>query len=182
MRAVLGKLGRPAAIAAALGLAACATVPPAGPSVMVLPGTRSDFNQFQRDQADCHAWAQAAMGGTAPARTATDNAVQSAVTGAAVGAAAGALLGAISGDADEGAAAGAGLGFLAGSAAGVGAYHETAAQLQDRYDAAFVQCMYAKGHQVPVPAGYTAQPAPLAPAPTPYPVPPGQALPPPPRS
>src|SRR5438105_9494113 len=43
-------------LAAALLLAACATVP-MGPSVMVLPGTGKNFEQFQADDAVCRQWA-----------------------------------------------------------------------------------------------------------------------------
>jgi len=163
-------------------LAGCATMPPSGPSVMVLPGSYSNFDQFRQDQAICQQYALDSNGNAA--QTATNNAMNSAITGATVGAAAGALIGAASHDADQGAAAGAGLGLLAGSAAGLASYNATAVELQDRYDATYVQCMYAKGHQVPLPAGYTSQPAP-AQAPPPranYPAPPGYPLPPPPHS
>ena len=48
--------------------------------------------------------------------------------------------------------------------------------LQRRYDFAFIQCMYSKGHRVPVPADYTSgplQPPPATPpSPRPAPVPP----------
>ena len=162
---------------AALG--GCATMPPSGPNVMVLPGNYSSFDQFRADQALCEQYAQGTTGPVA--QTVSNNAVNSAVTGATVGAAAGALIGAASHDADQGAAAGAGLGLLAGSAAGLASYNASAAELQDRYDAAYVQCMYAKGHQVPIPAGYTSAPAHAAPPPPApnYPPPPGSALPPP---
>lgn len=33
-------------------------------------------------------------------------------------------------------------------------------ELQRRYDFAYVQCMYSRGHKVPVPAAYTAAPPP----------------------
>lgn len=165
---------------AAAVLGGCATVPPSGPNVMVLPGSYSTFDQFRQDQALCLQYAEGTTGPVA--QTAQNNAVNSAVAGAAVGAAAGAIIGAASHDADEGAAAGAGLGLLAGSAAGLASYGATAAELQDRYDAAYVQCMYAKGHQVPVPIGYTSaapQAAPPAPA-AGYPPPPARLPPPPP--
>lgn len=166
---------------AAAALAGCATVPPTGPGVMVLPGTTSSFEQFRQDEAICQQYAFG-PNGHAAAQAARNDAVNSAVTGAAVGAAAGALIGSASHDADDGAAAGAGLGFLAGSAAGLASYNATAAELQARYDAAYIQCMYAKGHQVPVPAGYTSTPARAAPPPPSpnYPAPPG--YPPPPHS
>ena len=44
--------------------------------------------------------------------------------------------------------------------------------LQRRYDFAYIQCMYAKGHRVPVPADYTRGPPQPPPAPQPVPPPP----------
>lgn len=172
---------------AALGLGACAAIPPAGPSVMVLPGAGSTFDRFRQDQAVCEMYARDAIGQATPAQAAENSAVNSAAVGAAVGAAAGALIGAASGDPGGGAAVGAGVGMLGGSLEGIDAYNQTADVMQDRYDTAFVQCMYAKGHQVPVPAGYRA-PAPqqvitAPPPPAPNAAPPGyppSAAPPPP--
>ncbi|KRT73262.1 MAG: hypothetical protein XU13_C0015G0046, partial [Candidatus Rokubacteria bacterium CSP1-6] len=43
-------------IAAGMFLTACATVP-TGPSVMVLPGSGKNFEQFQADDAVCRQWA-----------------------------------------------------------------------------------------------------------------------------
>jgi hypothetical protein len=168
-------------VLAAAALAGCATVPPSGPSVMVLPGTNSNFDQFRHDQALCGQYALDVTGQTAR-QAAADSAVNSTVTGAAIGAASGALLGAASHDADAGAAAGAGVGLIAGSAAGMAAYHGAASEVQARYDAAYIQCMYAKGHQVPLPAGYASRPPGAQgsqPPPANYPVPPGYPPPPP---
>lgn len=162
----------------ALVVAACTTVPPSGPSVMVLPGTRSNFNQFQVDDYACQDYANQAAG-VPGARAAQNSAVNSAATGAMVGAAAGALIGAAGGDAAAGAAVGAGTGLLVGSTGGAGVYQASAYEMQNRYDVAYVQCMYAKGHQVPVPAGMQATAAaPISAAPPP---PAPVALPPPPR-
>ena len=67
---------------------------------------------------------------------------------------AGAAIGSISGQAGQGAAIGAGTGLLFGgtNAAYAGGY--ASYDWQRRYDNAYVQCMYAKGNQVPVRAGY----------------------------
>ena len=46
-------------------------------------------------------------------------------------------------------------------AASAGASYDT----QRRYDFAYVQCMYAKGHKVPVSGGYTSTPAGVGPPP-----------------
>ena len=45
---------------------------------------------------------------------------------------------------------GAGTGLLFGSVAGAGAGDASAYELQQRYDSGYIQCMYAKGHKVPV--------------------------------
>ncbi len=153
----------------------CATYPP-GPSVMALPGSGANFDQFQRDDMDCQVYAQQAAG-MSTRQSGEKGAVDSAVVGTMVGAAAGALLGAASGDAAAGAAIGAGSGLIIGAASGSDAYGVSGARTQDRYDTAYVQCMYARGHQVPVPAGVAAarqaQPAPAyaTPAPTSAPAP-----------
>jgi hypothetical protein len=44
--------------------------------------------------------------------------------------------------------------------------------VQRRYDFAYLQCMYSKGHKVPVPADYTGGAAKPPPAPPPAPSPP----------
>lgn len=151
---------------------ACTAIPPSGPSVMVLPGTHSNFNQFQVDNYACRDYASQSAG-IPSAQAAANSGINSAAAGAAVGAAAGALIGAAGGDPAGGAAVGAGTGLLVGSAGGVGAYEASAYEMQHRYDLAYVQCMYAKGHQVPVPAGMQNMATAPPPAPT--------ALPPPPR-
>ena len=132
---------------------ACATLP-SGPSVMVLPGAQKTFEQFRADDALCQFYARQAVGGQTPTQTAMDSGTASAAAGTAVGAAAGALIGAAAGEPAGGAAIGAGSGLLLGSAAGTGTYESSAYALQNRYDITYVQCMYAQGHQVPVPAAY----------------------------
>ena len=51
-----------AATAATLLLAACATVPPSGPSVMVLPGSGKTFDQFRSDDFTCRQFADGQIG------------------------------------------------------------------------------------------------------------------------
>ena len=128
-------------------LGACSSVP-TGPSVMVLPGPGSSFEQFNADDAACRDWASGRTG-TTPGQAATASGVGSAAVGTAVGAAAGAAIGAAAGNPAMGAAAGAGGGLLVGSAAGVGASRNAGEQTQWRYDMTYQQCMYAKGHQIP---------------------------------
>src|SRR6266568_6172666 len=71
----------------------------------------------------------------------------------------------------SGAAVGAGGGLLVGSAAGADAADRSAYGVQRRYDYAFIQCMYAKGHKVPVSGRLTSAP-PAGPAYAPPPPPP----------
>jgi hypothetical protein len=129
--------------AATLVLGACATVPPSGPSVMVLPGNGKSFEQFRTDDFECRQYAGGQAGTTAQ-QASVDSGVKSAAIGTAVGAAAGALLGG-----HRGAGAGAGTGLLVGSLAGAGAADRSAYTLQQRYDIAYTQCMYAKGNKIP---------------------------------
>jgi len=130
-------------LAAPLLLAACVSMPN-GPSVLTFPGTGRSFDQFRFDDGDCRRYSTDSIGGSSAARAQTDSALTSAAVGTAVGVLAGAALGGSSG-----AATGAGVGLLFGSAAGVGAASTSGYTLQQRYDNAYVQCMYAKGHRVP---------------------------------
>lgn len=154
------------ALAALLGLAACVSVP-TGPSVMVLPGTGKSFDEFRFDEGQCRQYAYDQIGG----QTAAQAQENSAVTSAAVGTAVGALAGAAIGGSSRGAATGAGVGLLGGSMAGADASQRSAYGAQRRYDIAYQQCMYAKGHRIPV-AGQISQPRQPAPPRTNYPPPP----------
>jgi hypothetical protein len=145
-------------------VSACATVP-TGPSVMVLPGAGKPFDQFQLDDLVCRQYAQQQIG-VAPGQAATQSAVNTAVLGTAIGAAAGAAIGAATGHPGVGAAVGAGGGLLTGTAAGAQAGAVSSGALQERYDISYVQCMYAKGDQVP---GVAPAPSPSIPPPPPPP-------------
>jgi len=182
-----------AALVAVSGLllTACATVP-SGPSVMALPGSGRTFEEFQNDDAGCRQWAFQQSGSASDAANHTT--ASSAAIGTLLGAAAGAAIGAAAGNPALGAAAGAGFGLFAGGASGASAAQGAYATSQGRYDSAYVQCMYARGHQVPVsgvrmryssPPVNTARPAapplppgvPLPPAGTPPPPPPPSSSP-----
>jgi hypothetical protein len=167
-------------------LSGCASIP-TGPSVMVLPGNGKTFEQFQTDDAVCRQWS-AGQTGTSTQEVGTQSTVTGAVIGTAVGAAAGAALGAAAGNAGLGAAAGAGAGLLGGTAIGAGRGEGSQISVQRRYDITYMQCMYTKGNQIPVPRGsqsyttpptYTAPPAAPSAPPTLSP-PPGPPPPPPP--
>ncbi len=143
-------------------LAGCVTVP-TGPAVMVLPGTQKSFEQFRADEGECRNYAQAVVGGPNAAQPANDAAAANAVAGAALGAAAGAIIGSVSGNAGSGAAIGAGTGLLFGSAAGGNTAGYSSYALQRQYDAAYMQCMYARGNQVPGQVAYRGAPPPHTP-------------------
>ncbi|MBI3326998.1 MAG: glycine zipper family protein [Nitrospinae bacterium] len=149
-------------------LSACATLP-TGPSVLVLPGVGKPFDQFQIDDAVCRQFAQQQVG-LAPGQVATQQTVTGVAVGAAIGAGVGAAIGAAAGNAGTGAAVGAGSGLLLGTAAGTQGGAVSAQGAQWRYDVVYIQCMYAKGNQVP---GVASASQPLYVPPPP----PGSALP-----
>jgi hypothetical protein len=130
----------------ALLVGGCVTYP-TGPSALALPGTGKTFEQFRLDDSECQRYAFQQIGGSTAEKAAEGSAVRSAVIGTAVGAIAGAAIGG-----HDGAAIGAGTGLLFGSAAGTDASQRSAYGSQRRYDNAYIQCMYGRGHRVPVPA------------------------------
>jgi Glycine zipper len=182
-------------------LGACVTVP-GGPSVMVLPGSGKPFEVFQADDDSCRQWASHQIG-AGPNEPVAGGAVSGATIGTLLGGALGAAIGAAAGNPGLGAAVGAGSGLVLGTATGANADVQTGMSMQQRYDTAYTQCMYAKGNQIPTAAswaprrtGYAAPPPPPPPpppanapapeppsaaAPAPPPPPPGPPPPPPPR-
>jgi hypothetical protein len=165
-----------ASVACAAFLTGCVTAP-TGPRVMALPGTSKSFEQFQADDVSCRQYAQYTIGGGDAAQQANNAAAANAAVGAALGAAAGAIIGSATGQAGSGAAIGAGTGLLFGSASGANAAGYTYAQAQHQYDSAYLQCMYAKGNQVPFGPRYG--PPGYGPPVYSYPPRPGAPLPPP---
>ncbi|MBK5913288.1 glycine zipper family protein [Rhodocyclus purpureus] len=147
------------ALSALLLIGGCAVVP-TGPSVLSLPGTSKSFDQFRIDDADCRQYALASIGGVGAEQAATAAGVRSAALGTVVGAAAGAAIGG-----QEGAGIGAGTGLLFGTVAGSGTGQSSSYDSQRRYDHAYIQCMYAKGHRVPVTGSFTQSTTPTALAP-----------------
>ena len=154
-----------------LVISGCASVPN-GPSVMVLPGTGVTFNQFRSDDIICQQYAFFQVGGTTANQAALKSGVASAAVGTAIGAAAGAAI-----DGGTGAAIGAGSGLVAGSLVGTGIASSSINEVQQRFDIAYIQCMYAKGHQVPVSGQFSTAPSPLSRQQV---VTPGEQIPPPP--
>jgi hypothetical protein len=141
---------RNSSVAAVLVLAGCVTVP-SGPSLMSLPGSGKSFDQFRADDFECRQYASSQIGGKTPEQASADSGAKSAMVGTAVGAAAGALI-----DGRGGAGTGAGIGLLTGALAGSSAANASSYTLQHRYDIGYTQCMYAKGHKVPVSGRFAA--------------------------
>lgn len=139
------------AIVAGCSLSACVRMP-TGPNVMALPGAGKSFDEFKVDDVVCRQWA-AQQTGVSPNRAANDATISGAAVGTALGAATGAAIGAASGDPATGAAVGAGVGLLGGTAVGASNAGPAGYAVQRRYDIAYLQCMYAKGNQIPMPRG-----------------------------
>jgi len=158
-------------LAATLVLSACASVP-TGPSAMALPGTGKSFDQFRGDDSSCRQYAREQIGGTTATQASNDSLAKTAVLGTAVGAAVGAAAGG-----GRGAGVGAATGLLVGSLIGVDEADASSYGAQRKYDNAYIQCMYAKGHRVPVSGRLM---SPQAPVSYPAPVTPAGYLPPPP--
>lgn len=133
-----------ASLITGLILSGCTSVP-TGPSVLVLPGAHQTFANFTRDDGFCRQHALAQVGGTTPQASAAQTGAGAAAVGTAVGAASGAAMGG-----GYGAAVGAGAGLIGGSAVGTGMGYQSSHATQQRYDWAYIQCMYGHGHQVPI--------------------------------
>ncbi|MDP1525208.1 MAG: YMGG-like glycine zipper-containing protein [Rhodocyclaceae bacterium] len=159
-------------IVLAMLLGACATVP-TGPDVMALPGTGRTFDEFRADDLACRDYAFQQIGGKARAEEANNESLRNVAIGTAIGAVAGAVIGG-----RDGAAIGGGSGMIIGSVAGSESARSGSFGSQRRYDMAYAQCMYAKGHRVPVSGNYTTT-SPAANPVTSIPPPPGNPPPPP---
>ena len=150
------------------------------PNVMALPGTGTTFEQFRYDDMMCRDFALQQIGGSAREQAASGAAISHAAVGTVIGAVAGAAIGG-----QRGAGVGAGTGLIIGSASGAEASRSSVFGSQRQYDIAYVQCMYAKGHRVPVSASYssgrssapaTVQAAPVPPPPAGMPPPPPPSI------
>jgi hypothetical protein len=152
---------RDAIVAAIAGVTVCVLATAVQAEVFVYPKPGATQDQFQRDQFECHQWAQGQTG-VNPSQTATVQAPMpergGAVRGAAGGAALGAVGGAIGGDAGKGAAIGAGVGAAAGLMRQGARNRQAAEQAQQmnaqnsanlqRYEQAYGACLAGRGYQV----------------------------------
>ncbi len=114
-------------------LTACVHIP-SGPSVMTLPGSGKSFDQFRADEYECRQYAYEQVGGNTPRQASRASGVES----AAIGAGTGLLMG----------------GLVGSSTATTSGYAS-----QRRYDISYIQCMYAKGHRVPIDGRITNEPS-----------------------
>lgn len=145
----------------ALLLVACAQTP-MGPTVNVMPGPGISFQTFQYDQSVCKQFAEQSVAGQA------QNANLRGLAAGAITTALGAGLGGAIGG-GSGAGIGAAGGAVAGGALGAGSSANAQGGIQQQYDNAFAQCMYAHGNAVP---GYGPM---MVQSPGPPPPPPGYA-------
>jgi outer membrane lipoprotein SlyB len=142
-----------AALVALLLLDGCVSQP-MGPTVAVMPAPNKPFEVFQQDQALCRQYADQQVAGGA--QQANNQQVLTGVAGTVLGAGLGAAVGG-----GRGAAVGAASGAVAGTVVGAGPAQQAQMSLQQRYDMAYAQCMYARGNQVPGFApGYAPPPPP----------------------
>jgi uncharacterized protein YcfJ len=126
-----------------LMLAACASTP-MGPTVHAMPPQGKPFDQFAAEQASCKQYADAQVRGQADSANTTG--LLEGVGGTVLGAGLGAALGG-----GHGAAVGAGLGAVGGTAVGASTSGREQKSIQQQYNDAYLQCMSAKGNQVPQP-------------------------------
>ena len=132
-----------------LALSACATQP-LGPTVTVMPAPGKPFPAFAEDDAVCKSFASTQVAG-APDQ-ANAGVIGSAVVGTLLGAGLGAAVGG-----GQGAGIGAASGALLGTGVGAKGSAWSQMSIQQRYNIAYMQCMYSKGNQVP---GYSIAAAP----------------------
>ena len=136
-----------ASMAAVVLLGGCASVP-SGPAYSFCQGPTATTPSSATTNMQCRQYASLQVG--APDN---DPAVRNAVIGTVIGAAAGAAIGGN----HRGAGVGAGTGLLFGSIAGADTTQRQGYGSQRQYDNVYIQCMYGKGHRVPVAGGMTSR-------------------------
>jgi uncharacterized protein YcfJ len=117
---------------------------PTGPTVAVMPAAGKPFDLFQKEDYECRQFASNSVADAS--QQSMQEGITSAAIGSAIGAAAGAL---INGGSHQGVGTGAGIGLVGGSAIGAANAHGKQNTIQVQYNNAYMQCMYAKGNQVP---------------------------------
>jgi len=120
---------------------------------MALPGTSKSFDQFRYDDNSCRLFAHEQIGGGSANQAASDSFAGTAIVGTLLGTAIGAAAGG-----EHGVGAGAATGLFVGSLIGLDEANASSYHTQRYYDNAYIQCMYAKGHRVPVSGHIEQQP------------------------
>jgi hypothetical protein len=139
----------------ALVLGGCAVQPPTAPTVMALPPPGKSLAAFQQDDYACRNFAQQRTSYAAANVNSTNPTANGAVLGTLAGAALGAGLGAVAGNAGAGAAICGATGLIGGTSVGANRAAGSQYSLQQQYDIAYTQCMYAHGDSVrSPPPGY----------------------------
>jgi len=144
-------------ISALLALSGCAATP-LGPRVQVMPAANKPFEVFRMEQAECKQYAADQVNGQA--ESANERALGAALVGGALGAGLGAAVGG-----GRGAAIGAASGGVLGTAVGASSSNHRQGGIQQEYDTAYSQCMYAKGNQVVQPVQTVVHPVVVYPQP-----------------
>lgn len=121
-------------------LTACVNIP-TRPSILALPGSGKSFDQFRSDEYECWKYAYEQVRGIIPQKTFRASDAESASDGTGLDTAT---------DADKGG----GQGTTKSSAT-----RSSYINQQQQYDFSYIQCMYAKGHRVPVPVNITNDPS-----------------------
>jgi hypothetical protein len=140
-------------------LEGCAATP-MGPTVQVMPAPNKPFDVFANEQAGCKQYASQQVSGQAD--EANEKAVGTALLTTALGAGLGAAVGG-----GRGAGVGAATGGVVGGAIGASGSQHTQGSIQQQYNNAYAQCMYAKGNQVVQPPVTVVHPAVIYAAPPP---------------
>lgn len=130
------------AVIAVLALLGGCVSPPIGPTVAVLPAPGKPLDKFAEEDAYCREYARQQVA-LAPEQV-DSQLIGSAVVGTLLGAGLGAAVGR-----GPGAAFGAATGTLIGTGMASGNAAWAQMTIQQRYNIAYMQCMYAKGNQVP---------------------------------
>ena len=135
--------------AVVLALASGCATAPLGPTVSVMPAPGKPFELFQQEEKECQEFAAKNM--KAYVDKINGEAVGKAVVGTVIGIGIAALLlgGRGGGFGRRVVGTGAALGAAAGASQGAADSANSSATLQEMFDNAFMQCMYAKGNQVP---------------------------------
>jgi len=146
----IGLTSRPT-LAPFVGLAATLFLAVASAQPYVYPAKGQSQQQIQKDQGDCHNWAQSQAANTVPPPPPqeSDTGARGAVGGAAAGAV---IAGATGGNGWQGAAAGALIGGIAGTARqnrrNAQNQNNAQAAAQQAYQRAYAACLEGRGYAV----------------------------------